>query len=231
METPDNITIEGGHTLDWYTSSTHPVTIMIINGMVLYSMNTHLTHIAIFQMLIKNVTNANGNMDEAISGLEATDVKVLNPDPSILTMSEDDLIAIYKNFIQRYSRPEVAPKNICSGRFWKVNDGYISFWDEQKKVMNFIGYVEQLIKHLDFDPQTVRWEVQTRNGKHKLVSYSEYTIYQKRPKESKADEEARAQQYALHTKAGMKRLMGVQVPPRATKDVEFKQMRQESLSK
>jgi hypothetical protein len=229
METPDSITIEGGHHLDWHMKGSYPVTILIINGMVLYSMNNHMTHSTIFQTIVNTTRKNKEDVDTTISDLNASDVGILNLDRSVFAQDESAMKDLYERYAQRYTDTKQAPKNICSGRFWKVNDGYISFWDEQKKVMNFIGYVEQLIKKLGFDPKTVKWEVQTRNGSHKLVSHAEYTIYQKKSKETKTDEEARAQQYALHTKAGMKRLVGVQGPPRATRDVEYKQMRQEAV--
>ena len=213
LESPDYIIIGGGHELSWYDKSTYPVTFLVIDKMVVYTMNPRMTHGTMFQMVNSKADETKGNI---VKDLAMADIKIINPSP--LLKEPKELVELYKRFCDRFRNPAVAPTNIIAGRFWKVGNGYISFWEKRTLVLKHIGPVEQLINQLGFEPFKVEWEIISGTNK-RLVTYDKFMGF-RNSNTSKADEEQRAQEYALHTKAGMKRLVGAQNKKMHTRDIE-----------
>lgn len=100
---------------------------------------------------------------------------------------------------------------IFSGRFFGVGNGYISFWDDTTNVLSRLDLVKKFIESLGYDPGKVWWQA---SGEHNIVPLKKLSEFIKSGgniMDSGVRDEWEAQK-ALHTQAGLKRLVGKEVP-------------------
>ena len=182
-----------------------PRTFFIINGTIIYSTDHMVTHTSILRYLIFS-SAVNPNPKVILEELKSKfSVTVLNHKKGFFDHRK--IVALEKAY-QRGKHGITArpPTGIISGRFWATRRGYISFWEDEVHVLKQLPAVRELIFHMQFHPESVRWETY---NEEKLVSYNEYVTG--KPPSKKDLEQARldrAFQIAMHTQAGLRKAAG-----------------------
>lgn len=222
-ESPDVILKKDGSMLEYEDDSA--ITFTIIDDTVFYGERTY--HGEMMKDILNALKKGKGDIDRIVKQLDQNDINVIDLSDELAHYQNFKAIddAFYKARIQTKYKPI---PGIISGRFWMDDDGYISFWEDNKFVLDNLNTVNKFISTLGFDPKKVEWEMIKGVGgldDEVLVSYGEYSKNKKKPK---SDETIRQKQLAQHLQAGMKKSTGEITPrepynPNMT-DVEYKNL-------
>mgnify|MGYP000848335855 CR=1 FL=1 len=160
------------------------------------------THQDLIDQTTKILRTSKGNHHTDLKRLEQAGIHIINHDPLVYEFHTFSAI-INEYWASRMLGNRI--NNVCSGRFWAKDRGYISFWERRSVVKRNIKAVERFIHKLGYDIMTVTFDAYIR-GKDTVLTYREFMTG--KAVETSLDDAERRRLAALHLQAGMKRETG-----------------------
>lgn len=209
LETPDELITRDGRSFKFGDCRVNPVAFSIIQDNMVYGecpgAEIHGQMTSRLFYLLSEVLVGTVSLDQVPAKLK---------NYSIHAPTFNNLLELKKKGI--LLKPSV------EGRFWKMDNGYISFWMVPTKVLPQLPVIEEFIVSLGYDPKKVLWEAPvTRFTPEDRMLYADsrrfkqfdYDTFIRQTNNSNKEAEAAANRLRqLHTIAGLKRAEGKIIP-------------------
>lgn len=211
MESPDTAWRINGQQIAF--NKGNPVCFIANAGSMIYQVaapnSASPTHKHMLDIYLDAALDNNDYPEKFEQACRDEEIYSINPNPGAFVADDDSLV---------------------EGRFWRIDEGYISFWNVPSKVVKEIGVIEQLIIKLGYDTRKVLWDGDRSDpdergiggfgSPHFKLGYNwiSYEMFLDRAKGKDAPSIARVQ----HIVPGMKKALGQLPEPEATKALPAK---------